>query len=219
MRASEIRTALLITAATLATAAPRARCAPADAHDGTSIQSTGKFLPISSFGAVGDGKADDWGAIQKAVDAAIAAAPGARVAFESDCEFIDGDTRRFTHSWLRLRDIAQGGGGELVARFHGSPKHVARQLGRTKVGDFIAVKMLFPRGEDKRTPGGRFVMTSVANVNIAFSRGVRLEGLTSYAAPGRRFPLPLGRTPPYRACQDHGCRARSLPGGVGHTRS
>lgn len=59
------------------------------------------------------------------------------------------------------------GRDELVARFHGSAKHVARRLGRTKVGDFIAIKMLFPPGEHKRTPDGRFAMTSCSLRGVA----------------------------------------------------
>ena len=105
----------------------------------------------------------------------------------SDCVFIDGETGRFTHSWLRLAGIDRQANGSFTARFHGGEAHVRRQLRRTKVGDTIAIKMLYPNGEVLRRPDGRYVANGTANVNIAFSKNVLCRNITSYAAPGMTF--------------------------------
>lgn len=104
----------------------------------------------------------------------------------SDCVFIGADGA-FTHAWLRLRAVSQLPDGAFQARFHGSGQHVSRQLRRTRAGDFIALKLLWPEAEPRRAPDGRFMTTGVANLNIAFSEDVRLCGITSYAAPGMTF--------------------------------
>jgi len=104
----------------------------------------------------------------------------------SDCVFVRTD-RKFTHSWLRLSEITEPAPGLFRCQFHGSAKHVARQLKRTQTGDFIVVKMKFPQGEPLRAPDGRFIATGVANINIAFSHDVTLSHITSYAAPSMTF--------------------------------
>jgi len=105
---------------------------------------------------------------------------------DSDCVFVRAD-RKFTHSWLRLSEVTEPRPGLFRCRFHGSPTHVAKQLRRTQVGDFIVVKMKFPKGEPLRAPDGRFIATSVGNINVAFSNDVTLSHITSYAAPSMTF--------------------------------
>ncbi len=105
----------------------------------------------------------------------------------SDCVFIDGESGKFTHSWLRLASIDRQAASLFEACFHGGEAHVRRQLRRTKAGDTIAIKMLYPSGEVLRRPDGRYVANGTANVNIAFSENVLCRNITSYAAPGMTF--------------------------------
>ncbi|NQU42578.1 hypothetical protein HQ520_04785, partial [bacterium] len=105
----------------------------------------------------------------------------------SDSVFIDGESRLFTQSWLRLREVQPAPEGGFTARFHWETKDVARQLGRTKAGDFIVIKMRYPQGEPKIDGNGRYIASSAGNVGIAFCKNVRLENVTSYAAPVMTF--------------------------------
>ena len=103
----------------------------------------------------------------------------------SDAVFLDGTTRTFTHDWGRLRNVKGTGPGVFEARFHGS--NPASRLGRTKAGDYIAIKQHFSEPPSTRDREGRFLSSSSANIYIAFSRDVRLERVVSYAAPVMTF--------------------------------
>ncbi len=105
----------------------------------------------------------------------------------SDCVFLDGATGHFTHDWLRLEEVRRQKNRIFEARFHGSRELVTRRLSAVRPGDFMGIKMLHPPAQVKRTDAGRFVATGVASINIAFSWGVRLERIVSYAAPNMTF--------------------------------
>jgi hypothetical protein len=105
----------------------------------------------------------------------------------SDCVFLDGATGRFTHGWLRLSEVRRQKHRIFEARFHGSREHVTRRLSAVRPGDFVGIKMLQPPAQLKRADAGRYIATGVASINIAFSWGVRLERIVSYAAPNMTF--------------------------------
>lgn len=246
-------------------------------------------FPVAAFGARGDGQTDDGSAIQRAIDAAIAAGRGARVVFDagktyrlaaqserlavlsigrasgislagngamlvahpsnrlltifdsrdvtvgdlffdydplpftqarlteilpaeqairfriepgyadpaegdeklyrdfknSDAVFLKGATRKFTHGWARLRSVRAVGARTFEARFH-QPDFARRLEGATE-GDFIAIKLPFPEARPMREGEGRFLSSSSPNVYIAYSHGVRMERIVSYAAPSMTF--------------------------------
>lgn len=71
-------------------------------------------FPVAAFGATGDGRTDDGPAIQRALDAAIAAGRGARVTFAA------GRTYRLAAQGDRLAVLAIGGARGLVVEGHGA---------------------------------------------------------------------------------------------------
>ena len=72
---------------------------------------------VSDFGATGDGKTDDGPAIQKAVDAAVAAGAGSRVVFEKKTYRLDWrKTAPYQISLAGATNIAiEGNGAVLVS--------------------------------------------------------------------------------------------------------
>jgi hypothetical protein len=97
----------------------------------------------------------------------------------SDCIFIDGHTRLFNHEWRRIQSVQPADSNAYDVAFYGS-----RRIASTRAGDFIAVKILQPPASYPRDVSGRHLATGSANLQVLFSNRVRLEGITSYAAPG-----------------------------------
>ncbi len=98
----------------------------------------------------------------------------------SDCVFVDGATRLFNHEWRRIRSVQPAGTNDAYdIAFHGS-----RQLTSTRTGDFVAIKILQPPAPYPRDAAGRYLATGSANIQVRASAGVKLENITSYAAPG-----------------------------------
>lgn len=103
----------------------------------------------------------------------------------SDAVFLDGAARTFTHHWARIREIESLGPHAFEARFYGSPGMAPFR--QPTVGDFIVIKRQFQAGKPARDAAGRFLAVPWANVYVAFSHDVRIERVTSHAAPSMTF--------------------------------
>ena len=97
----------------------------------------------------------------------------------SDCVFLDGASRLFNHEWRRIRSVQPAGSNTYEVAFYGT-----RALAATRAGDYVAVKILQPAAPLPRDAEGRYIASSSANIQVRFSNRVRLENVTSYAAPG-----------------------------------
>jgi hypothetical protein len=105
----------------------------------------------------------------------------------SDAMFYDRDTRKMTHSFLRLRTISQNADETFSAAFHGDPGHVSRVLAARKPGDFLTVKLPYSRGKPLIDTDGRYLSTDGTAIRVAFSKDVRVENVTLYASPNMGF--------------------------------
>jgi hypothetical protein len=99
---------------------------------------------------------------------------------DSDCVFINGQTRLFNHEWRRIREVKAEGNGSFAVYFHGAR---VRKLEKTKPGDYIAIKICQPRMPMPRASNGRFIAVGSSSIQIRFSQDIRLEHVTSYASP------------------------------------
>lgn len=83
----------------------------------TAIAGLSVDFPVANFGATGDGKTDDGPAIQKAVDAAVAAGPGSRVVFGRKTYRLDWrKSAPYQISLAGAKNIAiEGNGATLVS--------------------------------------------------------------------------------------------------------
>ena len=97
----------------------------------------------------------------------------------SDCVFLDGASRLFNHEWRRIRSVQPTGSNTYEVALYGT-----RALAATRAGDFVAIKILQPAAPLPRDADGRYIASGSANIQVRFSNRVRLENVTSYAAPG-----------------------------------
>ena len=105
----------------------------------------------------------------------------------SDAMFYDRDTRKMTHSFLRLRTISRDEFGVFSATFHGDSGHISRVLAARKPGDFLTVKLPYQRGGPIQDTDGRILSTDGTAIRAAFCKDVRVENVTLYASPNMGF--------------------------------
>lgn len=99
---------------------------------------------------------------------------------DSDCVFIDGQTRLFNHEWRRIREVRAENKGCYSVYFHGAR---VRKLEKTMPGDYIAIKIRQPPMPMPRASNGRFIAVGSSSIQIRFSQDIRLENVTSCASP------------------------------------
>ncbi len=96
----------------------------------------GQIFKVADFGATGDGVTDDGPAIRRAVAAAIAAGPGARVVFEDKAYRLDHKPSSPYH--INLEDVAdihlEGNGALLINNPRNSIMNLTRCSGVTVTG-------------------------------------------------------------------------------------
>jgi len=113
----------------------------------------------------------------------------------SDVMFYHSDTRKMTHTFLRMRAISQNDDGtfsllflgESGQMYHADSAHITRVLASLKPGDFITVKLPFPSGEILHDTDGRFLTAPSGAIRAAFSKDVRMENVTLFSSPGQGF--------------------------------
>ena len=105
----------------------------------------------------------------------------------SDAMFYDRDTRKMTHSFLRLRTISRDDAGVFSATFHGDAGHISRVLAARKPRDFLTIKLPYQRGAPLQDTDGRILSTDSTAIRTAFSNNVRVENVTLYASPNMGF--------------------------------
>ncbi|MEN8254872.1 MAG: glycosyl hydrolase family 28-related protein [Verrucomicrobiota bacterium] len=98
----------------------------------------------------------------------------------SDCVFLDGRTRKFSHAWQRMSKVERIKGNRFRIHFYPGA-HPRRAL--LKPGDFIVAKIRYEQPSCPQTDSGRFLATGAGNIQIAFSENIRVADIESYAAP------------------------------------
>ena len=106
----------------------------------------------------------------------------------SDSMFYDRDSRKIAHVHLRYRTISRNEDGTFTATFHWDPASVSRVLAARKPGDFLTIKLPYYReAQPLRDTDGRLLAAYSAAIRVAYSKDVRVENVTLYAAPRMGF--------------------------------